>query len=215
MPQTDYDRTIALAGLFQAVGLVRDLAHNGELNNQAFATCVDSLFMIDAADSSAIYDSVDRLRPGLETLRRQLGHSHDPEITRYALLLLVLERKLAHKPQLLQALRAGIEQARSKRDYFTPLHDNIIAHLAELYANTVSTLKPRVMVNGHYTHLSRPENANRIRTLLLAGVRAAVLWRQSGGNRLTLLLGRKRLQQRVGQLLTQIDDDKPSLPDNA
>ena len=215
MPQTDHDRAVALAGLFQAVGLVRDLAHSGQLDSQAYATCVDSLFMVDAADSSTVYGGVEHLRPGLDVLRRQLAQNHDPEITRYALLLLVLERKLARKPQLLSTLRSGIEQARSKRDYFTPLHDNIIAHLAELYANTVSTLKPRVMVNGHYSYLSRPENANRIRTLLLAGVRAAVLWRQSGGNRLTLLLGRKRLQRQVAELLSQIEDDKPSLPDNA
>lgn len=215
MPQTYLDRTIALAGLFQAVGLVRDLAHTGQIDNGAFATCVDSLFTVDAADSAAVYGGFERLHAGLELLRSQLGRNHDPEITRYALLLLVLERKLARQPALLRALRSGIEETQSKRGYFTPLHENIIARLAELYANTISTLKPRVMVNGHYTYLSQSENANRIRTLLLAGVRSAVLWRQSGGNRLTLLLSRKRLQQQVNGLLARIEHGKHGLPDNA
>jgi high frequency lysogenization protein len=46
-------------------------------------------------------------------------------------------------------------------------------------------LSPRIMVNGDPAHLNNPENANRIRALLLAGIRAAMLWRQSGGGRLT------------------------------
>ena len=47
------------------------------------------------------------------------------------------------------------------------------------------------MVSGEPHHLSDPKNANKIRALLLAGMRSAVLWRQLGGNRLQLLLARK------------------------
>lgn len=213
MPQSDHDRIIALAGLYQATALVRDIARSGQFDQEDFATCVNSLFVIDAADSVTIYGGLDRLRSGLRLLDRQLRQSHDVDLSRYAVLLLVLERKLAGKPRLLAAVRDGIGDARRKLDYFPATHDNMIARLAELYTSTISTLKPRVMVNGHYENLSRPDNANRIRTLLLAGIRAAVLWRQSGGSRLTLLFGRKRLLQTAQHLLLQLDESP--LPDNA
>jgi high frequency lysogenization protein len=53
--------------------------------------------------------------------------------------------------------------------------DEVVACLAETYSETVSTLSPRIMVTGEPNLLNRPEIANRIRALLLAGVRAAVL----------------------------------------
>jgi high frequency lysogenization protein len=49
------------------------------------------------------------------------------------------------------------------------------------------------MVQGDPRHLHAPDNQNRIRALLLAGIRAAWLWRQVGGSRWKILLGRKQL----------------------
>jgi high frequency lysogenization protein len=65
--------------------------------------------------------------------------------------------------------------------------------LGALYAETLSTLRPRVMVPGSVLHLEQPRTVARIRTLLLASVRAAVLWRQVGGTRWGLLLRRGRI----------------------
>ncbi len=49
------------------------------------------------------------------------------------------------------------------------------------------------MVRGEPVVLASPDNQHMIRALLLAGMRAAVLWRQCGGNRIRLILGRKAL----------------------
>ncbi len=205
MPSTDRDRTIALAGLFQAAGLVRDIARDGQFDYPAFEASVGSIFKIDADNSEDVYGGLDRIRPGLLLLERQLRQPQNPEPTRYVLLLMVLERKLFRQSRLLDALQAGIKDTRDKLNHFPATHENIIARLADLYASTISTLKPRVMVNGDYRHLSQTDNANRIRALLMAGIRAAVLWRQSGGGRLTLLFGRKRLLATAQQLLEQLD----------
>ena len=59
------------------------------------------------------------------------------------------------------------------------------------------------MVNGSQVHLNNPENANRIRALLLAGIRAAILWRQSGGSRWKLLVQRNALLREARSLLAQ------------
>jgi len=127
------------------------------------------------------------------------------EISRYALELLVLERKLSRHPEFLKSIRAGIQTTAAKLNHFPLTHDNIIASLAEIYSSTISTLAPRIMVKGEPTHLTNPGNANRIRALLLAGIRAAILWRQSGGGRLTLLFRRKALQLEAQRLLAALD----------
>jgi len=57
------------------------------------------------------------------------------------------------------------------------------------------------MVQGKPEYLNTPTNANRIRALLLAGMRAAVLWRQLGGNRLKLLWTRRGIVERAEALL--------------
>ncbi|MCU0808457.1 MAG: lysogenization regulator HflD, partial [Candidatus Contendobacter sp.] len=136
---------------------------------------------------------------------QQLEQPRDMELTRYAVGLLGLERKLARRPELLATLRAGIEDAIRNLPHFPVGHDNTIARFADLYLNSLSTLTPRIMVNGDPVHLNNPDNANRIRALLLAGIRAAILWRQSGGGRLTLLLRRNPLLRETRRLLTSLE----------
>lgn len=202
MPQTDHDRAIALAGLLQAVDLVRGIARRGQVNPDATATCLDSLLRINAADSAAVYGGVECLRTGLRLLEQQLNQPQDMELTRYAITLLGLERKLSRRTDLLRNLRTGIEEAIQNLSHFPVTHANAIARFADLYLNNISILTPRIMVSGEPTHLNNPDNANRIRALLLAGIRAAILWRQSGGGRLTLLLRRNPLLRETRRLLT-------------
>ena len=80
----------------------------------------------------------------------------------------------------------------------------MVACLAETYSETVSTLSPRIMVTGEPNLLNRPEIANRIRALLLAGMRAAVLWHQCGGGRLKLLFQARKTVEQARQLLAEI-----------
>jgi high frequency lysogenization protein len=89
--------------------------------------------------------------------------------------------------------------------HFPVTHSNTIARFADLYLRTLSTLTRRVMVSGSQVHLNNPENANRIRALLLAGIRATILWRQSGGSRLRLLLRRNVLLRETRLLLAELE----------
>jgi high frequency lysogenization protein len=206
MPHTDYDRVIALAALFQATRMVRDIAHEGQAENSDFETCLTSLVKIDAPNSEVIYGGVNKLHSGLCLLNDHLVQPKDMEITRYVVGLLVLERKLAKQPQLLQQIRQGIEDCIEKLSYFPLTHNNIVASLADIYSSNISILKPRILVRGEPNHLTQPSNANRIRALLLAGIRAAILWRQSGGGRWTLLFKRKALLAQSQRILAKLDE---------
>ena len=154
-----------------------------------------------AENSAAVYGNIASLRSGLRLLEQQLDSPQDMELTRYAVTLLALERKLARRSDLLSLISAGLDEISASLVHFPLTHSNTIARFADLYLKTLSTLSPRVMVSGTQAYLNNPENANRIRALLLGGVRAATLWRQSGGNRLTLLLRRNPLLRETRRLL--------------
>ncbi len=73
--------------------------------------------------------------------------------------------------------------------------------LGSLYADTISHLKPRVMVQGNPHYLGQAGVVAEIRALLLAAVRSAVLWRQLGGSYWDFLFGRKAMIEAVDRQL--------------
>ncbi len=194
---------IALAGLFQACTLVKQVAYRGLADNAPYTCSIDSILVVDAENVEAVYGGLSGLTHGLAALQRafsQRAQARDADVIRYAINLLHLERKLVKRPKLMATLRQGITAASSQARHFHSTHPNVIANLADLYVRTVSTLSPRIMVKGEPSVLSNPENAGRVRALLLAGIRSTVLWRQCGGNRLNLLLHRRRILETAKQL---------------
>ncbi len=205
MPKTDRDRVIALAGVMQAANLVRNIARNGQLEANDFAVCMTSLLQVDAPSTVDVYGGIDRLLTGLHLLEQQLHNPQDMELTRYVITLVRLERKLSRHDDLLALIGAGIQEVTQNLAHFPVTHSNAIARFADLYLKTISTLSPRIMVSGVQAHLNNPENANRIRALLLAGIRSARLWRQCGGSRWGLLLRRNVLLRETRLLLAQAE----------
>ncbi len=207
------DRTLALAALFQATQLVQHVARRGQAADSDVETSISSLFHLDAPSTEAIFGGPQQLATGLRTLSTRLGSrgtTEDLEVTRYVIALLHLERKLVRHSTMLETLRIGIERINNQVNFFSVTHSNVIAALGELYQATISTLQPRIMVGGEPTYLADTTRANLIRALLLAGIRAAVLWRQLGGNRLQLLIGRRRILETAQALLKQSTDSNPA-----
>ena len=73
--------------------------------------------------------------------------------------------------------------------------------LATLYQDTISTLPFRIQVQGKVEHLQDERIANRIRALLLAGIRFAVLWHQIGGRPWHLFVLRGRINRIATSML--------------
>ena len=198
------DTTLALAGIIQAAKLVQEIAYHGAADQTVFRTCISSLFETSPENTASVYGGANGVRKGLVLLSEQLGdqqQKRDMELTKYVISVMHLERKLVRKPDMLEVLARGIEKAREQIRYFSLTHENVIASLADLYVNTISTLSPRIIVNGEHSFLSDPDNANKVRALLLAAIRSAVLWRQCGGNRLQLLLSRAKIIQTADRIL--------------
>lgn len=199
-------RTLALAGVFQAAGLTRALARQGRTDHETAAeTSLASVFVTDPASVAEVYGGPAGVAWGLRLLRDQLRspgrEPADMELARYVIALTVLERKLARNNQAREALGEGIEGAMHTYRHFGAAHANVRGRLADLYQEHVSTLGPRVQVRGNSDILQDPANIARIRAYLLAGLRAAVLWRQAGGRRWQLIFRRARYLRAAEDLL--------------
>ncbi len=205
MAYSDQDRLLALAGLYQAVLCVHRIATQGRIDTALMEPCIFSLFQTDAPSVEAVFGMPGALRLGVQEFQGQLSgqRPRDAALTGYLIALLRLERLLAKQPALVQQIAQGIEGAREKLQHFALLHPNLLAHLADLYSRTISTLQPRIQVRGEPSYLQNPDNQNRIRALLLAGIRSAWLWRQLGGNRWQMLFRARRLLEAANAYLRQ------------
>ncbi|MCP4126068.1 MAG: high frequency lysogenization protein HflD [Gammaproteobacteria bacterium] len=193
--KSDRDRCIALAGMFQAANLVSDIAYSGSCEQEAARASIHSLFQVDAESVLAVYGGQEGISTGLNQLIGQLSgkEQRNTETTGYVITMMHLERKLSKQPQLLEIISDGIQLATSRLEHFPMLHQNILGQLADIYSQTLSTMQPRIMVNGEPLHLQNSDNTNYIRSLLLAGIRSAMLWHQCGGKRLQIIMSRQKI----------------------
>jgi len=198
------DQLMALAGMFQAGSLVRQAAREGRVDADAFEASLASILKLDATTTAEVYGGISGVRGGLRILQSLFDPStkeRDLEVARYVVAIVALEKKLSRDAKRLQAVSDGIERVKRQTEMFPITHTNIVAALANIYGETISTLEPRVMVSGEQGHLNNPENANKVRAALLALMRSAVLWRQKGGKRWHLIFSRNRIVKEAQQML--------------
>ncbi|MBA3988203.1 high frequency lysogenization protein HflD [Aliidiomarina maris] len=205
-----HQRMLAFAGMCLASVCAQQLARRGQVTpHDASDVLFDSLLILDAAQTEDIYQPLSALVPGLKVLLRQLDAPGDKDVeqTRYVIGMLQLERRLAKQPQAMQRLGEAMNQIKRQRDEFNFTASDVIANMAGVYSDIISPLGPRIQIQGNPEHLRQTSVQNRIRAVLLAGIRSAVLWRQLGGkrrqvifNRRQMLLATKELLHAIGQL---------------
>lgn len=216
---TQQDKTISLVGLYQCSQLVHELATTGTADQLAYKTCIETLFADNPNTTLDVYGGkVENIQKGVNTLLAQMSsdqsiQNRNIEITRYVLNLMILAKKLKELETPLNNIFGILETAKMQTEQFGDLHENVIATLARAYSENVSDVAPRIMVNGQDGHLRNPRVANKIRALLLAGIRSALLWYQVGGNRWDLLWSRKKYLQNT-QTLYRPANDKPKDKDD-
>lgn len=206
MTHSVHDRVIALAALFQAAWLTDHIAYHGSCNETELDATLGSLYAFDAPDVAAIFGGVAKLRPGLDIIRRVLGNEagqDDLRLTRYIVALIGHAGRLRKDPGMLEDLRQRLERSAQQKTHFEGWDAPVLAGLADVYVNTVGTFQPRIMVKGDPQRLQDPAVVNRVRATLLGGIRAAVLWQQTGGRRWQLVFQRGKLRSTTQALLAE------------
>ncbi len=189
------NQVLALAGMFQAAVLVDELAFRGILDDAAFEASLDSLFTFDAETPQQVFGGLAKLERGFKALEAYLGgelSSGSRNIAYYVLSMMKLALRLTRDRELSQVVFERLHDIERSGIEFGLSRSALVIKIDALYQETISELRPRIMVAGEQNYLLNTDNAARVRTLLLAGIRAAVLWRQLGGRKWKLLFSRKR-----------------------
>lgn len=158
-----------------------------------------------------MYNDLSALSLGLQTIQDMFGSDRVQalgEVIRYTHGIMLLRNRLMEDVEMQDTLRRRIQ-------YLDPLpkrfdedensrqsdhQERILQQLANLYQDTISTLSFRIQVQGKIENLKNEQIANRIRALLLAGIRSAVLWYQLGGRRWRLVVHRKRIRTTAAEI---------------
>ncbi len=184
---------LALAGVFQALSLVRAIAREGDCDEEAMESSLASVFKLESDSAADVFGGSAGVRRGLRVLVEQIeSDQRDLPLFHMLVNVLKLERSLARNGEVNRRLGEGLDGMQRQLRHFPVTHPTIIARLADLYSESLSGLKPRVTVVGNPLYLQQPAKAQLVRALLLAAVRAAVLWHQLGGRRRHLLLRARR-----------------------
>lgn len=186
------ERVLALAGLVQALAQVRRIADTGQANAAVLGTALDSVFRIDAASPAQVYGGTEALRPGLVLLRDYfVNDTKDEQLPRLAMAVMQLERRFVRDSAMAERVQSGIRAQSGTAERLGSAHPDVLAALGGLYAETLSHLRPRVLVQGNPHYLGQANVVAEVRAVLLAAVRSAVLWRQLGGSLWDFLLRRR------------------------
>ncbi len=196
------ERALALAGLIQCCYLVGGIARSGMVGEDSMTGSLSSVFVVDPEETLDVYKSGNGVRTGLRLLHEILGEFHFDEYAdtiRYAYAVVQLEKKLRHETAFLGAIGSGIARISQQRSVSGESVSSppVVRQLAEVYEETAGKLTPRIRVLGQQKHLQNETNKQRIRALLLAAIRSAVLWRQLDGRVSQLIFGRKKLLQSI------------------
>ncbi len=198
------NRTMAFAGILQAIAQVQYLARHGELDKAELAASLNTILVTNPDNTADVYQDKALLQKGYKLILNQLGDGSqkDVEITRYLVGVLALERKLVRSNSGLAMLAERINQVHRQLHHFEITDEQVIANLASIYSDIISNIGPKIQITGNPACLQRPIVQQKIRALLLAAMRSAVLWRQLGGKRRHLVFARKAIIDTAQKSLT-------------
>ncbi|BBT67401.1 high frequency lysogenization protein HflD [Aeromonas caviae] len=190
------DRTMAFAGICQAAYLVQKVARDGSCDEASLRESLQSILVTNPTQPLEVFGSHLAIRDGYRALVEQLGadgSQKNAELTRYVVSLIALERKLAKRKDILNMLGERISQIGRQQQHFDLFDEQILANMASIYSDLISPIGPRIQVAGTPLFLQQPLVQHKVRALLLAGIRAVVLWRQLGGSRTQIIFARKKM----------------------
>ena len=192
-------RTLAVAGMFQCADLISELARHGRCDEQAYLAVIKSVFSNDADNVAAVYEDVNNLRYGaqvcVDIAKQQKANYQNLMI--YVMGMIQLEKQMRARKDFMPRIDEGLTLSRRQVELYGYEHDSVSGSLSNLYQSTFSTLSHRIQVVGDANWLTQDRVASRIRALLFAGIRAAMLWRNLNGRRYQLLFQRGKINRQL------------------
>ncbi|GAL25347.1 hypotheitcal protein [Vibrio variabilis] len=141
MANTLYDRTIAFAGICQAVALVQRVAKDGYCDSDAFETSIKAITNMNPSSTLDVFGIESDLKVGLECLVNGIDSTPTgSEITRYIISLMALERKLNSRNDAMAQLGDRLQMVDRQLEHYELLDEQMISNLASVYLDVISLL---------------------------------------------------------------------------
>ena len=210
-------QNIALCAVAQCAALVHELAIGKEIRQSQLASAINPLLILNPESVEQVYPNLESLTLGFSTLQSILGSNRlkqNSQIRRYITEILILRKTLSKNMIMQSVVRAGLSNLEPIRpsliDCMQTNQQEIneqnytFEEISSLYRKTLSTLKHRIKVAGKVQFLKNEIVSNKIRGLLFAGVRSAVLWHQLDGRYWRLFIYNKRISNTVSDIHQKI-----------
>ncbi len=200
-------QVLALAGLVQAARMVDQVAKTGSYPAAFFEASLRSLFAFDAPTVDAVYGNIQGVKLGLRSVVDMLTDPTNEDhvaMGAYVRGLLKLEDHFGKRPDLQEVVASRLGHVNFKAQHFSDDSVQLAASISAIYQDTISHLPYRIKVKGNAQHLQQTKNADLVRTLLLAGLRSAHLWRQLGGKSRHFLFRGGKLAATAAELSKQL-----------
>ena len=210
-------QNIALCAVAQCAALVHELALGKEIRQSQLASAINPLLILNPESVEQVYPNLESLTLGFSTLQSILGSNRlkqNSQIRRYITEILILRKTLSKNMIMQSVVRAGLSNLEPIRpsliDCMQTNQQEIneqnytFEEISSLYRKTLSTLKHRIKVAGKVQFLKNEIVSNKIRGLLFAGVRSAVLWHQLDGRYWRLFIYNKRISNTVSNIHQKI-----------
>ena len=204
-------QTYLLGGLYQCVEMIHKIATTGQCSYQDYKHILMALNISKFISIADTFGDNNHLKNGLIACEKYFSMSADEsnyvatiQINRYFTELFRLEATMTKQPSVMSNIA---EQVKLNAEKFNEVDKNIeslIANFANIYAEQISPNAARIMIKGTENHLKVEFNAQKVRALLLSGLRIVLLWRECGGKQWHLFLKRKKIIQTCHQLHTKM-----------
>ena len=159
------EQTVTLAAICQVAQCVQRLSRHGQIKEQDLSMLLKSIIETSPSSTLAVYgDNLENLATGLKVISTHLGNNSankDPEITRYVVSLLSLERRLSKNRKKLNELGDRIEQCQRQLMHYEITSDTLVSSLASIYSDIISPLGTPIQVAGNPEILKQPTNQHR------------------------------------------------------
>ena len=193
-------QVLAISGVLRAARIVQDLARRGRTQSEHFRCALVSVGTVDESDAKKALGGIHSLVFGLDDLTQKQPDAFLMERVRYATALLDLAKTLGKSPEASGQIGKVLAELPDHLDGAEPDSLESIGALADVYTSNLSDLTPKILIKGEQRFLEDPSLVEKVRAILLAGVRAAYLFSQAGGRKWHLFVYRKKFAAVAAQL---------------
>ncbi|MGN1393093.1 MAG: DUF489 family protein [Succinivibrionaceae bacterium] len=203
-------QTLSFVAICQAASIVQRLSRFGSWNEDDAKPLIKALSIDNPTSVEDVYQPKQMLC-GYNSFIESFGsnginNSSTAELTKYVMFFLTLEKKIRKVPGFLDNIFNKIEEVKNhaRINKMVILDPWIISSMADIYFQEITNKHfCNLVIYGKKSYLQQDEIQQKIRAIILAGIRATILWRQVGGKTIHLLFKRSKMMELSKNMVRQ------------